>query len=276
MRYRRLLNLLPTLLLGSVVSLGQQTSQNFAALAGNWHLSGDFGIPRNDPRLTITLAVNGNKVTGAGDLQTFCGKDQGGWGSGFFLEGQIAADGTFELTDVHTFPSPDRISIKGKVPLAASRQWEGKFYFPPAPQARKCGDKVDFAFVATPLPTLRGKYSGKFSLSDGSTALATLEVEQGDGPAVRAKLTISGRSKFPEASAEVYVSEDSASYVKGDELYLVFAADNGAKITAMGNYIGASEKEISITVQNLRFAPGMHALNYAGIRLNAGGGLKRQ
>ena len=120
MRYEKVLTLPVLVLIACFVSIAQELPKASTALSGNWHLSGSFGFPVDGPRLIVSLIVEGDKVMGGGDLHMVCEVDHAGLGTNFFLLGQIAADGTFTVTDLDAFAGGEgeklhAISISGKV-----------------------------------------------------------------------------------------------------------------------------------------------------------------
>ena len=265
-------------LVASMACSAQGDVKGASALAGNWHLMGGWGLPLDGLRLTISLEVNGNTVRGGGDLQTFCQIDKSGSGTTFSLAGEVAADGSFVLTDPSFVPGrstiPKPISIIGTVPEMASHQWSGKFYFP-AMGRSKCSAEMSGEFTATPLPALKGLYSGRINLADASTVGATMDVDQGPGVSVHAKLTLSNWSKYPADVPITYESE-SPSRVNGDELFLYFPVDRGTPITAIGRFTDETELKLQLVLSNLRAGPPGSALDYIGARLGGATLLTRQ
>src|SRR5215471_6271495 len=121
MRYQRISNLLFVVLIGSSLGMAEELPKASSALSGNWHLSGSFGYPVDGPRLIVSLIVEGGKIIGGGDLHMVCEVEHAGLGTSFFLVGQIAADGSFTLTDLDTAAAAEgeklhAISISGKLP----------------------------------------------------------------------------------------------------------------------------------------------------------------
>jgi hypothetical protein len=108
MRNPKLLFLLAFVLTCCSFGLAQTEDKTkpLSPLNGNWLLTGSWNTsPEEGPRLTVSLGVQGDKVFGGGDFQIPNGASHCGIGSGFFLAGSIAPDGTFVLTAVRTFVS---------------------------------------------------------------------------------------------------------------------------------------------------------------------------
>lgn len=74
-----------------LASPAQDAPEDYSALNGSWYMAGGWEAPQQDSRLTLSMAVDGNKVYGDGDLQV------PGCGLSFSVIGQIASDGTFVL-----------------------------------------------------------------------------------------------------------------------------------------------------------------------------------
>ncbi|HYM76546.1 MAG TPA: hypothetical protein VE377_11260 [Candidatus Dormibacteraeota bacterium] len=279
MPVRKLWYLPAVVLTGCVACMAQGQFKGATALTGNWHLTGSWTMPLADPRLTVSLEVDGENVRGGGDLQSFCETDHTGSGTSFFLAGKVSADGSFVLTDPSfsqtTSKSRNPISISGTLPAPGSKQWSGRFYFPPMGRSQ-CAGEFTGEFTATPLPALKGVYTGKLNLADYSTALVTIEVDQGERVSLTAKLSVGKWSKFPAQAPTAYISDPSSSYVSGDEVFLSFPADNGAGVKLMGSFTDASAQRLQFVVSNLRAGPAGSALDYIGVRLGGAGVLTRQ
>lgn len=288
MRYQRVLTLPVVVLIGSLVSIAQEMPKAPTALSGNWHLSGSFGLPVDGPRLIVSLIVEGGKVMGGGDLQMVCAVDHAGLGTNFFLLGQIAADGTFTLTDLDTFAGGEgeklhAISISGRVPEAAD-QWSGKYTLRVFGKT-KCTNEITSDFVATRMPVLKGAYLGKLIFQDSLTASIKLEIEQGEltrlqahsgaiggRVSLHAKMTVTWGSSTQ--TPVTYVADPSSSYLNGGEFWATFARE-GEATRVVGSFSDASTHEISVMINGLR-PPDSSPLNSIGVRLVGAGMLTRQ
>jgi hypothetical protein len=247
-------------------------AQDRASLSGNWHLAGSWKPTTNGTRLILSLGVNGDKVFGQGHLQIHC--PGYGTGLGFSVHGQIAPDGTFVLADSDDPKAVKEISISGKVPDPGLGQWSGNFRL--GHSAGKCPTSVSSDFVATPLPPLKGIYSGTPVLRDRSSVTVTVDINQGelvtfesepghvDGEVpLNATMTVNG-SIYPSETLTADASHYSSSRMEGDEFLLVFPLDGGAKIMLAGSYTDASERELRVL------------LSCPSKDIGAGGFLRRQ
>jgi hypothetical protein len=250
-------------------------AQDQTALSGNWHLTGSWDSKTNDPRLILSLGVNGDRVFGAGDLQTQCPAEGSGTGASFSVHGQISSEGTFFLADSED-PEAVLISISGKVPEPGSKQWSGSFRFVHIRDTKKCSPTVSGEFVATHLPPLKGTYSGTLLLRDRSSVTVTVDIDQGElilfdsEPShvqgevpLKATMTVNG-SIHPTETLTADASHDSSSRIDGDGFLLVFPLDKGAKILLVGEYTDAREKTLRVL------------LSYPGKDLGASGFLTRR
>jgi hypothetical protein len=294
MRIPKLLFLLAVLLNRCVLGLAQNedTTKPSSLLNGNWLLTGSWNTSSEEsPRLTVSLGVQGDRVFGGGDFQIQNGASHCGFGSGFFLEGSVAWDGTFVLTAVRTFDS-DRpnISIRGKFPQAGSREWPGSFVFPAGAMRGRpeyCPTLYTGDFVATPLPPLKGVYSGSITMADFSRSIVTVEFAEGElttfeyAPGhmggfvpLKATMTVSGSSQRP---AQTLTAESSASgisnYVKGDQFDLLFHTEKDGEIRLIGRF-DASEEKLSVQLEPL-MTPIMPPIPLVGV-LGGVGMLTRQ
>jgi hypothetical protein len=248
--------------------------QDSTALSGNWLLTGSWDSKTNDTRLSLSLGVNGDRIFGAGDLQTHCPAEGSGTGVRFSIHGRIAADGTFLLADSDD-PLVRKISINGKVPESGSAQWPGSFRFDHIRQTKKCSPTVSGDFAATSLPRLQGLYSGTLLLRDRSSVAVTVDIDQGElvtfesEPSqvegevpLNATMTLNG-SIYPTEILTADTSHDSSSRVEGDGWLLVFPLDNSATVMLAGEYTDASEDTLRVL------------LSYSGRDVGAGGFLTR-
>jgi hypothetical protein len=210
--------------------------------------------------LILSLGVNGDKVIGQGDLQFHCSAGSG-VGVTFSVHGQIASDGTFLLADSDDPKAAEEISIRGKIPEPGSGQWSGSFRY--LRETRKCPTGVSGDFVATPLPSLKGIYSGTLLLMDQSSVAVTVDINQGElvtfesEPGhVRGELPLNGTmtvngSIYPSGTLTADASHDFSSRIQGDELLLIFPLDNGAQVMLTGAYTDASENKLRVLLSYL-------------------------
>jgi hypothetical protein len=251
-------------------------AQDQTQLSGNWHLAGSWDPASNDTRLILSLGVNGNRVFGWADLQTDCRAEGTRTADGFSVHGQIAPDGTFLLLNSEDPKEAKQFSISGRVPEPGSANWSGRFDFAHIRKTKKCPPSITGDFVATPLPPLKGVYSGILLLRDRSSVAVTVEISQGelvtfqtepghiDGEVpLNATMTVKG-SICPTETLTADSSHASSSQIEGDQFLLVFPLNDGAKVLLAGEYTDASENKLRVSLS----CPGKDA--------GAGGFLTRQ
>jgi hypothetical protein len=115
---------LSVVLLGSLICKAQGST----AIHGNWLLTGSLEPAYKGPRLSLSLGVDGDSVLGMGRFEFTC---PSGVGIGLtpVVEGRVAADGTFLLTDFSSAPRRT-MTISGMVPQPGSPgQWRGNYSF---------------------------------------------------------------------------------------------------------------------------------------------------
>ena len=237
-----------------LASPAQGAPEDYSVLNGSWDLAGGWEAPQQEPRLTLSIGVDGNNVYGDGDLQV------PGCGLSFSVVGQIASDGTFVLNigepvgvraDNNTFPS---LSIRGRVPAQGSTEWAGSFNTSsmgngecPTPSGE---------FVASQLPPLDGTYSGIMPSVVGSAPSTPLSISVNMKQGLLTSMR-EGEASSPEVSpaapASQYVPlrgtitiggvteditfravEDQNSRMQGDEFILFFRFKDGSSMMLTG------------------------------------------
>ena len=255
-----------------LASPAQDAPEDYSALNGSWYLAGGWEAPQQDPRLTLSMAVDGNKVYGDGDLQV------PGCGLSFSVIGQIASDGTFVLNlqkpvgdraDDNTFPS---LSISGKVPAQGSTEWAGSF------NTSSMGNgecpRPSGEFVASQLPQLEGNYSGTIpsfvgsapgtplSISVNMTQGISTSTDEGESsspevsPAARVShyvplrgtITISGFTDVPSQDITLTAVEDHNSRMQGDEFILFFRLEDGSLMMLAGSKTDSSGQTVLASI----------------------------
>jgi len=255
-----------------LASPAQGAPEDYSVLNGSWDLAGGWEAPQQEPRLTLSIGVDGNNVYGDGDLQV------PGCGLSFSVVGQIASDGTFVLNigepvgvraDNNTFPS---LSIRGRVPAQGSTEWAGSFNTSsmgngecPTPSGE---------FVASQLPPLEGTYSGTIPFSVGSAPGSPLSIsvnmtqsiptsmDGGDSsspevsPATRLShyvplkgtITISGFTDVPSQDITLTAVEDHNSRMQGDEFILFFRLEDGSLMMLAGSKTDSSGQAVLASI----------------------------
>ena len=255
-----------------LASPAQGAPEDYSVLNGSWDLAGGWEAPQQEPRLTLSIGVDGNNVYGDGDLQV------PGCGLSFSVVGQIASDGTFVLNigepvgvraDNNTFPS---LSIRGRVPAQGSTEWAGSF------NTSSMGNgecpRPSGEFVASQLPQLEGNYSGTIpsfvgsapgtplSISVNMTQGISTSTDEGESsspevsPAARVShyvplsgtMTISGFSDVPSQDITLRAVEDHNSRMQGDEFILFFRLGDGSLMMLTGSKADPSGQTVLASI----------------------------
>jgi len=273
MRVRRFC-LLPLLLLCFYLSCSAQSDhQNYSVLNGNWHLGGTGA-----KSIDFTFGVDGNTIYGEGYLGFSCkhGTRSAGFRGDVVIEGPIAADGSFVLSNPYTYIVPENVlTIHGRLPGPGSDQWSGGFALSAftaktSPSPEECeADSGDF--TATRLPDLRGVYTGSFGANQiiyrqnpEIEGYVSLEITQGELTATsltgmaghvfaaNGKITITGSSKINSgAYTSIPVSgfEVNSKVYGGRNFRLQFLhQSNGTNFTVDGETDKADENRLHIRI----------------------------
>lgn len=272
-------SLLPSLLLSLCASSFPQGNANaHSTLNGNWHLGGT-GVKSID----FTFGVDGNTVYGEGNVNTSCtiNGHQTSTGNGFFVEGPIASDGSFVLSNRYDILAPANVlTIRGRLPVPGGDQWSGSFAISAftmmtRPDPAECqADSGDF--TAKRLADIRGLYTGSFGLKDvgsysrfiqdgGFEGDLYLEITQGGLTATRipgmfghvsaanAEMTLTGSSKFPagDYSAGTDPDTDANSRVFDGTAFVLqfFHHEDGTELRVDGHVDKTDENRLRIEIQ---------------------------
>ena len=242
-----------------LASPAQGAPEDYSVLNGNWYLTGGWEAPQQEPRLTLSIGVDGSRVFGDGDLQV------PGCGLSFSVIGQIASDGTFVLNlqkpvgvgaENSTFPS---LTISGRVPGQGSTEWPGSFNT--SSMGNEECPEPSGEFVASQLPPLEGTYSGTipFFVGSGPSAPLSISVIMSQGISasmderassspemssasrvshyvpLRGTITISGFTDDPSKDITLSAVEDRNSRMQGDEFILYFRLEDGSLMMLTGS-----------------------------------------
>jgi hypothetical protein len=215
---------------------------------GNWLITGNRQTNQY-PVLSAALLINGNQISATGDLAYQCPSITILSSAGFVqLTGQIASDGTFQLTTLQP-PVPlstAMITIQGKVPAKGSSSWTGSYSIDIGCTANQSG-----TFTATPIPPVNGTYSGSFT---GTPLLAaSLQITQGSpytasslgtqfavNP-LAATITIQGSPCFKQGTTAGSLYD---SQIMGEFISLNFIMDDGSQLSVSGTLNNTSETSI--------------------------------
>jgi hypothetical protein len=243
----------------------------YKAINGNWRLTPAVDDPSpSQPKATeyrrmiFTFGMDGDRIYGEGTIEVNCPNDR--MGLDVFVDGQIAPDGTFTLINapVGSELSVSRVFIKGSLPVQGATQWHGQFFSDIKGHNGSCVPEMD-EIVASPLPALKGTFSGTVQAQDGLKSEVTIEIAQGDliSTDVRAPgfshcvplnitMTVKNASgpmwgKFSRLGDE---NRKDCNRIAGGQIVLRFTATDGATLHVYGSLM-VKEKPI---IDGIHFA----------------------
>jgi hypothetical protein len=141
------------------VSSAQDVSEPYSTLNGNWHLTGAWA-EKPHQAINLTLGMDGNTIYSEAkfDLSCISAGAPASVGWDVFLEGQVAPDGSFILSNPFGRRSVPAgiISIRGKIPAPGATEWSGTFNVAPFPKTKTAAEcrAVSGDFVAEQFPPL--------------------------------------------------------------------------------------------------------------------------
>jgi hypothetical protein len=144
-----------------------------AALDGNWNIVGTGALNSTGyPSLAFSLVAHGEQLYASGDMAVSCGPTGGGGGS-ITLTGQIAADGSFQLTQlaptgVTLDGSFINVVVNGTVPAPGATSWSGSYSMQNAAGTTGCVTNNSGTFTAAPFTPFTGTYAGNLSGTQSS------------------------------------------------------------------------------------------------------------
>lgn len=229
-----------------------------SVLNGNWNITGNRQL-KQYPLLSTTLTVAGNQITGQGDMFIECGNGIGGGGTVSFT-GQIAANGTFHLTQpplpIQSPPSSFQVTIDGSLPSAGSTTWSGTYTItasigPTCQNLNQAG-----SFTATGLAPINATYAGEMTSLTGALGTgvsiqmsegAPTTVQRANGSTVtlfplNATATVTGSQCFKQGTTS---GSKFSSNVAGDFFNLGLLMDDGSQLLISGWMTDASETILS-------------------------------
>ena len=262
----RKLRFLPLLLLSlGMTSCVQNTPKSYAALNGNWHLSGQQGATQlpllKSPLLTFAMGVSGKTVSANGTAGVNCSGGDGALAGSMSFSGQIAADGTFELTNSAEPRDTIQLTIKGKVPPDGATTWAGSYTMVNSTPPTGCIFNLSSDFVATAYPPLNGTYSGKITGHGlGSGIMDSTVISQGAITAaplrpslpviyyipLRATIEVSGSSSYSSGTTTASQSAAASSSVSGNSLSLNYLMNDGSTVLLEGWFPNPSESTLQV------------------------------
>jgi len=263
----RKLLFLPLLFLSiGLTSCGRIISPSFAALDGNWHIAGEQGNkilpPLQSPLLTFAIGVSGDTVYASGNVGVICSSGTGAIGGTSELIGEIASDGTFQLSNSNEPLDSIQITIQGKAPAPGSTTWSGNYTVTNGSTAIGCTFNLTSDFVATLYPPLDGTYSGTITGQGlGSGITVTTQITQGTFTSgkltarssgsvyytpLSATITVSGSPSFTTGTTDASQLLPGSSSIGGNSFALNFLMNNGSTLTLTGWFSDPSETTLQI------------------------------
>lgn len=239
--------------LQAVLGCGSNDDLPAASLNGVWHLAGNRGLEQY-PLLSLSLIVNGNQISGRGEMMVSCDNRSLGFGGSLYLSGQIASDGTFQLgvPASSAFSNDTEIVIKGTVPKRGQSTWNGTYSFKSTTQNTGCIINQSSAFTATAAGPVNGGYAGTLNRSGSPSDKISVSAKLLQGaPAsitrpvvttvyylpITGTLSVSGSPCFARGS----ISERTISEIAGDYLSLDFLMEDGSQVHLAGFFDSSAE-----------------------------------
>jgi hypothetical protein len=248
--------LLPLLLSSlCLTSCVQNAPKSFAAINGNWHIAGGENSSQY-PLLTLALGVDGNLIYGHGSVGVNCSSAGSSIGGSLSVTGQVASDGTFELTNASSLGSI-QVAIRGRVPADGSTTWAGSFTLTNAASQTLCTFDVQRDFVATAYPLLNGTYAGTITgRGVGSGMSIVTQVAEGAFASLP-RLSPNPPLYFTPLSATIIVSGSpcfttgttaatSLSEIAGDYFVLNYTMNDGSTLSIDGFFTDPSESILQV------------------------------
>jgi hypothetical protein len=148
-------------------------SPSYSSLIGDWYISGNLAL-KQFPVLAVTLIVDGNQITAQGGSWVGCSTGTSAVGGGFNLSGQVASDGTFQLSEPAGNLSSIQIAITGSVPAAGQSTWSGTYTITDLPGYTSCLVNQTASFAAVQFAPLNvATYAGTLTSQFGSVNVST-------------------------------------------------------------------------------------------------------
>jgi hypothetical protein len=224
----------------STTSTSTSTPAYISPLDGDWIVVSS-GAPNQNPQLSISLFVEGSTIYGSGNGGAVCPTGSGaGLGTAVAFGGQIAADGSFTLSQLSTTVSPTW-TITGTVPQSGSTSWNGT-YTMVYPDCKI--DQTD-SFTATQYTPLNATLSGTMTpvvALSPTPFTATVQLSQSaavyDNQLAEAYLPLSGTITVSGSSCFTHGTNGGGTLV-GDHPGIRFFMDDGSALILSGYLDGA-------------------------------------
>jgi hypothetical protein len=257
-----------------------------ASSRGNWNIVGT-GAPTSFPSLSFSLISNGNQLYASGPVQVSCNNAVLlGGGGGVNLTGEIASDGTFQLTDpagigLSLGGDPVQIVVSGTVPQSVGSSWAGTYSITTPAGSVACAANETGSFVAAPYVTLDGTYAGPLvAANTGATGVSvSVNVMQGapvdlrlgtpNSPQNFYYLPVSGTASVSGIQCFTHGSTDSSTStlagfnsIGGSSVEMTFVMDDGSHLVLNGTF--ADTQESSLNLMLISVIDGQCSGGYSG------------
>jgi len=237
---------------GGLTAPSSVTSPSPAALTGNWNIAGSS---TTFPSISMAIEVVGTSVTAQGTLVNECSGTTISLAQ-FYLGGQIAGDGSFQLSDLQssTVTNSLQIGISGTAPVyGGTQQWSGTYSLISS-STFICSANQSSSFVAAAIPNFSGNFVGTLSTPTGISVqprnvALTLSLLQGNPTMVQtayfgstyelplsATLTVTGLSCFTHGSS----NGPASNYTDGNGAFMTFIMDDGSQVFLSSSYLDLS------------------------------------
>jgi len=259
-----------------------------ASSRGNWNIVGTGAPTSSPPSLSFSLISDGNQLYANGSVQVSCSNTVllGGGGGGVNLTGEIASDGTFQLTDpVGTGLSlggdPVQIVVSGTVPQSGASSWAGTYSMTTPAGSVGCAANETGSFVAAPYVTLDGTYAGPLVAANTGATGVTVSINVTQGAPVDLRLgspnspqnfyylpvsgtaSVSGIPCFTHGSTAVPTATLAGfNNIGGSLVEMTFVMDDGSHLVLNGTF--ADTQESSLNLMLISVIDGQCSGGYSG------------
>lgn len=233
------------------------TTNPVSNIDGNWHIVGAHSIPQF-PFVALAVGASGNTIYASGDVGVNCSQLSAAIGGTMYLTGQVASDGSFQMSNAASPVDTIQLTVEGKIPPTGATTWNGHFTLANAASQTGCLFNNSGDFTATAYAPFTGTYAGTVtSPSIPSPGVSiTLSVVQGE-PTFSAQpplgtqdftipltgsATVSGSSCYTAGSA----TAASGSLIRGDAFGLAFPMSDGSTLRLTGWFTDATESSLLV------------------------------
>jgi hypothetical protein len=206
----------------------------------------------------MSMGVVGTEIHGQATFGVTCSNATSESGFDVVMDGEIAADGSFEMKNAAT--NDVLFTIQGKAPLSGATTWSGSYTFS-SHSGSLCTIQESGNFNATQLPSVTGTYSGTVTsgaAQQATSATISTTLTQGSFTStsfvpgtpyyytpVTATLTADGASCFTSAATGDPLPLAPAGQVMGNFVQLTLTTDTGETINAEGYFTDDTQKTMT-------------------------------